>query len=168
MKMFAVRSVIGMRHGNMRQGDVEFFNWRIAVAMAMTTIVGCRDGSDLPLVPVSGRVTFDGGPCPAEGSVTFMPVKVAPGLPRRPGIGKFKSDGRFVATSFHEGDGLLPGRYTVGITCYQGLPDPKSPDPFGDINFVPSDYRPDDLVVDAEGEPIEVNYNVPPKKVAPK
>jgi hypothetical protein len=151
----------------MRQAEVVPLDWWFAAAVAAMVIAGCGGGNNLPLIPVSGRVTFDGGPCPAEGSVTFMPVDVAPGLPRRPGIGKFKTDGRFVATSFREGDGLIPGHYAVSITCYQGLPDPDSRDPFGDINFVPGDYRPDDLVVDAGSGPIEVNYSVPPKKAAP-
>lgn len=140
---------------------------QLSIALAVVVLTGCGSGSGLPTVPVSGTVTFDGGPCPTEGSVTFMPIEVAAGMPRRPGIGKFKADGKFVVTSFQEGDGLVPGRYGVGITCYEGLPDPKSKDPFGDINFVPGDYRPDDLVVDVDSDAIEVNFDVPPKKTAP-
>lgn len=116
------------------------------------------------MVPVSGRVTFHGGPCPAKGSVTFMPVEISEGLPRRPGVGQFDVDGAFSVTSFQPGDGLIPGRYEVQITCYSGLPDPSSRDPFGDINFVPNDYHPDELTVAADSGPTVVNYDVPPKK----
>jgi hypothetical protein len=95
-----------------------------------------------------------------------MPKEVAAGMPRRPGVGKFTADGEFVVTSFNEGDGLVPGTYGVGITCYEGLPDPKSADPFGEINFVPGDFKPADLVVAVDSDPLEINFDVPAKKSA--
>jgi hypothetical protein len=116
------------------------------------------------MVPVSGKVTFAGGPCPGIGNVGFTPIEVAAGLPRRPGSGRFAADGSFVVTSFNEGDGLLPGRYEVRVLCYSGLPDPRSPDPWGDVSYVPEDYRPPELVVAVDSDPIKVEYDVPPKK----
>lgn len=137
--------------------------WLLLGGLAVGTLAGCG-GNDLPLVPVSGTVTFDGGPCPAVGNVNFTPIEVAPGLPKRPGSGRFREDGKFVVTSFKEGDGLLPGRYRVAITCFSGLPDRSSPDPFGAVSYVPDDYRPVELVVEEGDDPITVNYDVPPKK----
>ena len=109
-------------------------------------------------------MTFAGGPCPAPGNVTFTPIEVDAGLPRRPGSGLFKTDGQLVVSSFNEGDGLVPGRYKVTITCYSGLPDPRSKDPWGDVSYVPKTYQPPELLVKADGGPVEVSYNVPPKK----
>jgi hypothetical protein len=136
----------------------------LAIPVAATALVGCRASHDLPLVPVSGRITFAGGPCPASGNVTFTPVDVDAGLPRRPGSATFHTDGEFAITTFRDGDGLLPGRYEVSITCFSGLPDPRSPDPWGDVSYVPSDYKPPQLVVAAGSDPIVVSYDVPEKK----
>lgn len=134
--------------------------WLAALAIAIS---GCG-GESLPLVSVKGVVTFGGGDCPAPGNVTFQPLEVAAGLPHRPASAKFGTDGRFEATSFRPGDGLVPGSYKVSITCYTGLPDPSSKDPFGDINEVPSDYAPEVLVVEADSDPVVQNYDVPLKK----
>src|SRR5690349_630988 len=58
---------------------------------------GCS--GDQPItVPVSGHITFAGGPCPAEGTIVFSPVAVEKGLPRRPGTARFQSDGAFTVT----------------------------------------------------------------------
>ena len=114
---------------------------------------GCGRGNRLPLVSVSGKVTFAGGPCPAAGNVTFTPIEVEPGLPRRPGSATFYTDGAFVVNSFQKGDGLVPGRYSVKITCDSGLPDPRSPDPWGDVSYVAKDYQPPELVVKIRERP---------------
>src|SRR5687767_6223989 len=124
--------------------------------------VGCT-GSDMPLVPVNGQVTFAGGPCPAPGRITYSPA-AGTGTATRPAWAKFDTDGKYAATSFTEGDGLLPGKYRVTITCYTGLPDPRNPESVDDINLVPKDFRPDDLAVEEGQKPIDVNYDVPPKK----
>jgi hypothetical protein len=137
--------------------------WLAAVLLAGAT-VGCGSGNGLPVVPVSGKITFAGGPCPGPGNVTFNPLEVEPGLPRRPGSATFFQDGAFVVTSFQKGDGLVPGRYEVKITCDSGLPDPRSPDPWGDVTYIDKDYQPPELVVAAGSAPIEVNYDVTPKK----
>jgi hypothetical protein len=87
------------------------------------------------------------------------------GLPAKPGTAQFDTDGKFVVTSFSEGDGLLPGTYGVSISCikdYQNLG--ANPDAVAVRDYVPEGFRPDDLVVKEGQEPIEVNYDVPPKK----
>lgn len=135
-----------------------------AIGVMMAALCGCRGNHDLPLVPVSGQIKFAGGPCPAAGNVTFTPIKVEAGLPRRPGSATFHNDGQFVITSFQKGDGLLPGRYKVSVTCFSGLPDPRSPDPWGDVSYVPNNYQPPELVVARDSDPIELTYDVPAKK----
>lgn len=127
---------------------------------------GCSS-SEMPTVPVSGQVTFAGGPPPARGSITFMPHSGSnpAGLPAKPGSAQFDTEGRFVVTSFEQGDGLLPGTYGVSISCirdFQNLS--ANPDTVAVRDYVPQDYRPDELVVKEGQDAIEVTYDVPPKK----
>ncbi len=136
----------------------------LAIGFVLIALVGCGRDNGLQIVPVSGKVTFAGGPCPAAGTVTFTPLEVAAGLPRRPASGTFHEDGTFFVTSFKKGDGLIPGRYKVTVSCDSGLPDPRSPDPWGDVSYVAKGYEPPELVVEAGSDPIEVNYDVTPKK----
>jgi hypothetical protein len=135
-----------------------------AIGVAAATLYGCRGGYDFPMVPVRGQITFAGGSCPAAGNITFSPLEVEAGSPRRPGSAIFDKDGRFVITSFREGDGLIAGRYKVSITCFSGLPDPSKPDPWGDVSYVPNDFHPPELVVERDSKPIELAYDVPAKK----
>jgi len=135
--------------------------------IASVAVFGCSSSSELPTVPVSGRVTFAGGPPPARGSITFMPHSGSSpdGLPSKPGSAQFDANGSFVVTSFDEGDGLLPGTYGVSISCikdYQNLS--ANPDSIAVRDYVPQGFRPDDLVVKQGQEPIEVTYDIPAKK----
>jgi len=137
--------------------------WLIS-SLSLAAMFGCG-GNDLSMVPVTGKITFNNGPCPAVGNIGFAPIDVAPGLPHRPGSGQFHEDGAFQVTSFKKGDGLVPGRYRVTVMCYSGLPNPTSRDPWGDVSYVPKDYQAPELVVEKGGEAIEVNYDVPLKKL---
>ena len=82
---------------------------------------GC--GSNLPqTIPVSGRVTFDGKPPPAAGNVQFVAVEAAEGFPLRPATGAFGTDGLYRAQTFDPGDGLMPGKYTLSVECWDVPP----------------------------------------------
>lgn len=133
------------------------------LAVVALAALGCG-GNGLPVVPVRGTVTFDGGPCPAAGGLTFTPLEVAEGLPKRPGIASFGEDGTFIVTSFREGDGLVPGRYQVNVSCDSGLPNPSSPDPWGDVSYVAKDWQPPELVVDKGSGGMTVTYDVKKKQ----
>lgn len=137
--------------------------YSILLLPCVIAILGCGDADKALVVPVSGKVTFAGGPCPKPGTITFSPTNIAEGLPRRPGTAEFKEDGTFVATSFAKGDGLVPGVYTASITCWNGKPSGDDPGSFERLNLVPTDYQPE-VVVDADGGVVEVNFDVPPKK----
>lgn len=137
-----------------------------AIAFLLTACLpmwGCGSSHDLPLVPVSGRVTFDGGPCPGDGSITFSQISDSGNSahPSRPGRARFQADGQFEVTSFAPGDGLLPGRYRVRITCIRGVP--PLGQPIEDYSFVPSNYQPNELVVEEGQSAIYIEYDVPPK-----
>jgi hypothetical protein len=134
-----------------------------ASLFAGSLVAGC-DSSSTQTVPVSGQVRFGGGPCPADGTISFSPVAAEDGVPRRPGIARFKTDGRFTVTSFNEGDGLVPGTYTPIISCWLGEPSNRDPQSFDKLNAVPSNFKPETIVVKPSSDPISVEINVPKKK----
>lgn len=126
-------------------------------------MIGCG-GNGVPVVPVSGQVTFDGGECPAAGFVSFQPIEVPDGLPRRAGSAKFGTDGKFIVTSFKDGDGLVPGEYRASVTCESGLPDPTSPTPWEDITYIAENYEPEEIVVEEGSSAIMLSLDVPRKQ----
>ena len=131
----------------------------IAVSLAL----GCA-GSDGPLVvPCKGKVTFAGGPCPKGGTITFSPMSVAAGMPRRPGSATFNEDGYFVVSSFGDGDGLVPGTYAAAISCWEGNPSGDDPGSFDRLNLVPADFSPE-VVIAPDADEVEANFDVPQKK----
>lgn len=135
---------------------------RITVCVGLLLIGGC--GSDRPItVPVSGHITFGGGACPAEGTIVFSPIAVEKGLPRRPGTARFQPDGAFTVTSFHEGDGLIPGHYRPIVSCWKGEPRNEDPSSFERLNNVPSNYKPEEVVVAPSDNAVVVKLDVPKK-----
>jgi hypothetical protein len=126
-------------------------------------IAGCSDNG-LPMVPVRGKVTFAGGPPPKPGTITFMPMTVDVGLPRRPGTANFGTDGEFQVTSFRENDGLVAGTYQAAIECWMREPSASDPTTFERFNHVPKSYEPEPVVVNADADEVVVNLDVPKKK----
>lgn len=90
-------------------------------------------------IPVSGKITYDGGPWPKPGKLTFPCIVAAEGFSNRPGSAEFDVDGNFVAGSYRVGDGLLPGRYKVNVECWETPPamDESSPGK----SYVPDDFQ---------------------------
>ena len=138
--------------------------WSGLLLAACTGIAGCG-GSGLPLVPVSGQVTFGGGPPPAPGQINFVmhPGTGIGGLPNRPGSASFDRDGKFEVSSYRQGDGLLPGTYTAQVICWLGPTSEANPQSFIDMNAVPQDFAPE-LVVEPGSKAIVKSFDVPPKK----
>jgi hypothetical protein len=131
--------------------------------LLLAAFTGCDEG--LPTVPVTGTVTFAGSPPPAAGTITFAPIEVPEGLPRRPGSGKFSpAENSYEVTSFAPGDGLIPGRYQINITCYTQPPTSARPETFVTYNAVPENWHPTELVVPEYAEELELDYDVPLKK----
>lgn len=89
--------------GNVRRG---MFVW------LLVGLCGCSDAPDLPMtVPVSGKVTLNGMPCPAGAMVMLVPVAGG-----RPSTGPTDAAGRFMLSTFGEKDGAVPGEHYVGVT----------------------------------------------------
>lgn len=129
----------------------------------LVALEGCN-GSDLSIVPVTGKITYDGGEWPATGTIFFSPITVAEGKPRRPAVAKFGPDGTFSAMSYKPDDGLIPGTYSVKIQCYEQQPDSNRPETFDTYNLVPKDFTPPDVVVNTSDQSVTVEFDVPKKK----
>ncbi|MBN1589060.1 MAG: hypothetical protein JW888_06065, partial [Pirellulales bacterium] len=81
------------------------------VVLGTLALCGCGQSGPERIL-VHGKVTFAGGPPPADGIIFFAPLKPAEGLTARPGRARFaKGDGAFAVTSVQPGDGLVPGTY---------------------------------------------------------
>lgn len=102
--------------------------------LGSAVLSGCGPADARGLVPVAGRITLAGGSWPNPGTLAFVPAdeqsaasagKTMP--PVRMGFAEFDAEGRFVAQSRRPGDGLMPGRYRVGVSCWKKPPDVASP-----------------------------------------
>jgi len=113
---------------------------RIPLCCTLLVVIitaGC--GNRLPqTVPVSGRVTFDGQTPPGPGTVYFLPQEAAAGFPSRPATGDFDKEGHFKVKTFEPGDGLMPGKYTMHVECYQTPPNMEGKPV---KSYVPSKYQ---------------------------
>jgi hypothetical protein len=92
--------------------------WGLGLLSISLFLVGCGE-QGLEMVKVSGQVTFDGSEMPGPGTLFFTPVDAAEGLPKRPAVADFAVDGRYRASSFGRGKGLVPGRYLVAVHCWK-------------------------------------------------
>ena len=79
------------------------------------------------MVPVDGTITFGGGSWPKPGVLIFAVDSPSPNAPNRPAMGMFDTDGRLTVTTFNKGDGLMPGKYKMGVECWEVRPDMMSP-----------------------------------------
>jgi hypothetical protein len=134
--------------------------WLGLLLIAVAAVAGCGSNSK-PLVQVTGRVTYGGGEWPFPGYITFSPIESSASKPARPGSGRFGVDGKYVVGSYRSGDGLLPGRYHVSVSCLapEGTPNPPT-----DSQYVPADFTTEELVVEAGQDAIELDIDVPKKK----
>jgi hypothetical protein len=134
------------------------------VVIACTVVViGCGPGRP-ERIPVSGKVTLDGGPWPIKGMIIFTCSKPAKGFPGRPGKATFNTDGTFVGGTYEKDDGLTPGEYRVAVYCEEGAQDTESKPK----SYVASRYQSPvrsglTLTVPPGSEPITVSYNVSSK-----
>lgn len=92
----------------------------LGLLLLLSACLGCSDG--ITTIPVSGRITLDGGEWPRQGILYFACKQPAEGFPRRTGVADFGPDGSFTVTSFDKGDGLVPGEYVVNIECWEVPP----------------------------------------------
>lgn len=121
-------------------------------------------GCDNPhgTVRVSGLVTVDGAPPPGNGTLTFTVVEPAEGFPNRPAMAKFDTDGKYEATSFKPGDGLIPGTYKIGVECYETPPnmEGKPVKTHIDAKYMNGETSGLELIVEPKSKAIEFNVEL--------
>jgi hypothetical protein len=78
---------------------------------------GSADPNEARPVSAAGTITYQGKPL-AQGQVQFVPEK------GRAASGTIEN-GRFVMTTFNEGDGAIPGLHKVGVIAVEQIPSGK-------------------------------------------
>jgi hypothetical protein len=129
----------------------------VVVGLFLPLVSGCGN-SWPPLKQVRGTITFEGAAPPKPGKITLAPIEVPDGMPRRPASGDFDANGSFTLTTFAEGDGIIPGRYSANILCWRETPTLATRH---SANYVPPSFQPE-IVIEVEGEePVDVQIDVP-------
>jgi hypothetical protein len=126
------------------------------IGLIVLLAIGCGE-SWPPTKQVRGTITFQGAAPPKPGKITFAPIEVASGLPRRPASGDFDATGAFTLTTFENGDGIIPGRYSGNILCWRETPTLATRH---SANYVPPSFQPEIVVDIDDDEPVEVRIDV--------
>jgi hypothetical protein len=132
----------------------------LAVGLALLLVLcGCDSGPKT--IPVSGKVTFNGGKPPGPGSIYFNTDSQAGGS-TRPGTAEFDADGNYTTKTFTPGDGLLPGKYVLRVDCWKM---PPNMDGKPVVSFIPDKYQDAaksglTLTVEPNAKPITFNIDL--------
>lgn len=111
--------------------------WAGFVAIALFTVFFTGCGKKYDTVPVRGKVTFNGGPMPANGVIYFTPLEVYGGHPMRPATGDFETDGSYKTFSFANVEGVFPGVYEAHLQCWKVPPRMDGPKA---VSYLPAKY----------------------------
>ncbi len=122
---------------------------------AILVAAGCGSGEP-KCIPVSGKVTLDGGKVPGPGFIYFTTDGTGKVITSRPGTAEFDAEGNYRAQSFVPGDGLLPGKYTLRVDCWKTAP---NMDGKPVVSFLPRRYQ------DASQSKLELNVEQDAKPV---
>jgi hypothetical protein len=97
-----------------RRAAQRVFRWRFAVVLlpAVIAVSGCGE-SQVPVYPVSGRVTYQGKPA-AGATVVLHALGVADTQDVAP-YGVVENDGTFAITVYEPGDGAPQGDYVATV-----------------------------------------------------
>jgi len=134
----------------------------LLLASGLLAATGCR-GHYPETVPVYGQITLGGGPWPKPGRLYFNPLEPAEGTPRRSAVADFDTAGRFRAVSWNRIDGLVPGKYKVGVECWKVAPAMEGPPP---VSYVATPYQAAatsrlELTVEPGSSGVEVHWDIP-------
>ena len=116
--------------------DKSISRW-LFINLLLGLLTGCGP-SHPTTVAVRGKVTYGGGSWPKAGLLYFTIVTAAKDFPGRTGTARFETDGAFEAMTWKPGDGLMPGRYRVGVECWKVPPTMGGPKP---VSYVPLKFR---------------------------
>ena len=131
-----------------------------ALLLSIVFLQGC---SNTPrCIPVSGTVTLDGGKVPGPGFIYFTIDSTGKESISRPATAAFDADGKFKATSFVAGDGLMPGHYRLRVDCWETAPNMEGK-PI--VSFLQPKYQDAaksglELIVEPDAKPITFDINL--------
>lgn len=126
------------------------------LATASFLFLGCKKSDRPKTIPVTGTVTFTGEQPENPGALFFAPLEVEEGYPRRGGRAMFDTDGAFAATSFEDGDGLVPGTYKVRVESWKRPPTMNDPG----VSYIPKGFEAEDIVVSSEEKSIAYDLDI--------
>ena len=110
---------------------------RLWLVCGIGMLLGC--GSEkLEIVPVTGRITLNGGGWPRPGLIYFTASEPAPGFPRLPGMADVDTEGNFRAVTQPDRDGLVPGKYKIALEMWEVPPTMGGPPA---KSFIDDKYR---------------------------
>jgi hypothetical protein len=109
---------------------------RILMLGWVFTLLGCGP-TEPKCIPVSGKVTLDGGAVPGPGFIYFNPDPDQTGL-MRPGTAEFDAQGNYKAKTFTPDDGLLPGKYKLRVDCWKTPPNMEGKTV---VSYLPGKYQ---------------------------
>jgi hypothetical protein len=117
----------------------------LLVGLLPALVLGCGGvEQEKGLVPVSGKVTLDGGPWPQPGQITFTPTAAGkdPNAASVSYVAKFATDGSFTVAN-PSANGMKPGKYWVSVDCPEGgvIKMPMPGEKIEDKNAAPKKYR---------------------------
>jgi hypothetical protein len=141
-----------MHTGPLRHRDA----FRRVWLLALLTVSGCSD--PVGRVPVTGKITYDGGAWPAEGVIYFKPLDPAPGFPQLTGIAHFGPQGAFDVQSTGSDRGLVPGRYAVQVECWET---PPNMDGKPVKSYLPANYPGSELTIEVGAKSKRWTLDVP-------
>jgi hypothetical protein len=110
----------------------------ILCLLFFSLLLGCGEKGP-GLIPVTGKVTYGGGAWPVAGNINFNPVEPAEGFPRLGGTATFNPDGAFTVKSTGDKYGLVPGKYSINIECWEVLPSMETNNP--GKSYVPEGFQ---------------------------
>ena len=129
-------------------------------------VVSAGCGNDEPkCIPVTGKVTLDGGKVPGPGFIYFTTDGSGKVGNSRPATAEFDAEGNYRAQSFTPGDGLLPGKYALRVDCWQTAPNMEGKPV---VSFLPQRYQDAsksklELTVEPNAKPITYNIDLSSK-----
>ena len=89
----------------------------LIAAMAVCLVqAGCRNNTPLPTASVSGTVKTEDGKVISNGRIMFGPLDAnSDGLSGKLARGNIDENGKFVLTTYNNGDGAVVGRHRVAL-----------------------------------------------------
>ena len=137
---------------------MQCYRWAVLL-LPMVLLNGCGPGTP-SCVPVSGKLTMDGGKVPGPGFIYFTTDAAAKGSISRPGTAEFDAEGNYKVTTFVRGDGLMAGKYLLRVDCWKTAP---NMDGKPVVSFLPPKYQnaaTSDLELTVESGARPINFDV--------